>query len=132
MNELDTRISQLKDQVDHPEILDQNRVKTKLETFLECKWMLSKAGNLLISDVVESDPDEALFNPKVSVLVQSYPEKPDVTFSIGDTTTVGKIVEFKKTSDGKWYVLTDNPSEWHLQNGLKHGWDWLWCLEKEE
>lgn len=130
MNELDVRISQLKDQIDNPEVLDQKKIENKLEAYLECKYLLIKGGNLLISDVVESDPEEALFNPKVSVLVQSYPDKPDVIFSIGDNTTVGKIVEFKKTSDDKWYVLTDQPSEWHLQNGLKHGWDWLWCLEK--
>lgn len=74
--------------------------------------------------------EDVVFKSKVISIVQYYDDKPEVTFNIGDKLTIGTIVDFMRTNDGKWYVLTDNPSDWHKENGIENGWDWLWAIEK--
>jgi hypothetical protein len=51
-------------------------------------------------------------------------------FSIGDETEDGKILEIVCGRNHDPHVKTDKPSEWHLQNGQDHGWNWTWLLRK--
>lgn len=65
-------------------------------------------------------------------LLQKYDDgRPDKVWSIGDKTTDGIIVGFKNDGFGNyWYALTDTPSEWQKEQGMKNGWAWIFQLKE--
>ena len=77
---------------------------------------------------------ETVENGVVVSVTQYYDDGSAETFAIGDNTDIGRIVSFERAKatppHNYWYALSDTPSEWHKEQGIKHGWSWVFQLEK--
>ena len=87
-------------------------------------------ANNVLAEGLYSEQKVMIEDVTVFSLLQKYDDgRPDKVWSIGDMTKDGKITSFAKGKGGYWYALTDTPSEWQKEQGMKNGWSWILQLE---
>ena len=91
----------------------------------------------LLSETQDSTSEPAMIdNVHIKSVLQKYDAddgRPDKLWTVGDNTTIGKIIEFKYAHAGEnMYALTDTPSEWQAKNGMQHGWAWVFQLQPSQ